>query len=606
MCGIFALLNNDNALDGNVIQKAIDAGIKRGPETTTTMETNDDKLLFAFHRLAINGLDNVSGQPMTIDGVTLICNGEIYNYKALFKSIDITPLTHSDCEIIIHLYKKFGIEYTLRMLDGVYSFVLYDNRTPYSNKTVHIARDPFGVRPLYVMEHNHNIMEHSAKPHTNDVVGRRTTSEPIIAVASELKVLNKLLNHEGIPLTYSSDESKRYLNSFEIKQFRPGTHSSYIKACDATYWKSDFVNKPYYYMMDNAGIIEEETYSESEISGYKIILYEKLNDAVRKRVVETSDRPIACLLSGGLDSSLITALVKKYYAGRVLETYSIGMEGSDDLRNAKIVANYLGTKHTEIIMTKEDFFNAIPEVVEVIESYDTTTVRASVGNYLIGKYISELSDAKVIFNGDGSDELTGGYIYFLKAPNDVEFDNECRRLLRDLHAFDVLRSDKSISSNGLEPRTPFLDATFVEYYLSIPASVRNPISNSVRNPISNNKCVEKLLLREAVELCEPELLPKSILWRTKEAFSDGVSGNSGSWFEIIQKQVSELNIQCVETVINPPTTDEQRYYRNIFNKAYPGCESLVPYFWMPKYVNATDASARSLEMYNQNAIKEIS
>lgn len=599
MCGIFALLNNDDTLGGDVIQTAIDAGVNRGPETTTTMETNDDKLLFAFHRLAINGLDNVSGQPMTIDGLTLICNGEIYNYKALFKSIGVTPLTHSDCEIIIHLYKKFGIEYTLRMLDGVYSFVLYDNRTPYSNKIVHIARDPFGVRPLYIMEHSSNIMEYSAKLHSNDVLGQRKTNEPIIAVASELKVLNKLLNHNNIPLTYSDYESKSYLNSFEIKQFRPGTHSSYIKPSGCNYWKSDFVNKPYYYMMDNAGIIEEETHSDNEVSGYKILLYEKLNDAVRKRVVGTSDRPIACLLSGGLDSSLITALVNKYYTGRVLETYSIGMEGSDDLRNAKIVANHLGTKHTEIIMTKEEFFNAIPEVVEVIESYDTTTVRASVGNYLLGKYISEHSDAKVIFNGDGSDELTGGYIYFLKAPNDVEFDNECRRLLRDLHAFDVLRSDKSISSNGLEPRTPFLDATFVEYYLSIPASVRNPISNSVRNPISNNKCVEKMLLRQSIELCEPELLPKSILWRTKEAFSDGVSGNSGSWFEIIKKQVSELNIQCVETDINPPTTDEQRYYRSIFNKAYPGCEKVVPYFWMPKYVNATDASARSLEMYNQ-------
>ena len=140
----------------------------------------------------------------------------------------------------------------------------------------------------------------------------------------------------------------------------------------------------------------------------------------------------------------------------------------------------------------------------------------------------------------------------------------------------------------------------MEYYLSIPASVRNPISNSVRNPISNSKCVEKLLLRQAVELCDPQLLPKSILWRTKEAFGDGVSGNSGSWFEIIKKQVSLLNIQHIETSINSPTTDEQRYYRSIFDKAYPGCETVVPYFWMTKYVNATDASARSLEMYNQN------
>ena len=136
------------------------------------------------------------------------------------------------------------------------------------------------------------------------------------------------------------------------------------------------------------------------------------------------------------------------------------MAGSEDLKHAKLVAEHLGTKHTEIVLTKQNFFNIIPEVVKAIESYDTTTIRASVGNYLIGKYISIISDAKVIFNGDGSDELTGGYIYFLKAPNNTAFDKECRRLLRDLHAFDVLRSDKCISSHGLETRTPFLRQKF--------------------------------------------------------------------------------------------------------------------------------------------------
>ena len=190
-----------------------------------------------------------------------------------------------------------------------------------------------------------------------------------------------------------------------------------------------------------------------------------LNAAVMKRVVGTSDRPIACLLSGGLDSSLTTALVNKYYksVGGELETYSIGMEGSEDLRHARIVAKHLGTKHTEIIMTPEQFFEAIPDVIRDIESYDTTSVRASVGNYLIGKYIAEHSKAKVILNGDGSDELTGGYIYMLKAPDSIEFDRECRRLLSDIYLFDVLRSDKSMSCHGLEPRTPFLDKYFVDY-----------------------------------------------------------------------------------------------------------------------------------------------
>ena len=198
-------------------------------------------------------------------------------------------------------------------------------------------------------------------------------------------------------------------------------------------------------------------------------IYNNLCNAVKKRVQGTTERPIACLLSGGLDSSLITALVNKYHKGQ-LNTFSIGMKGSEDLKYAREVADHLKTNHTEIILTPEEFFDAIPDVIRTIESYDTTTVRASVGNYLVGKYISENSDCKVIFNGDGSDELTGGYLYFLKAPNAIEFDAECRRLIHEIHFFDVLRSDRCIAAHGLEPRTPFLDRTFVNEYLNIPLS----------------------------------------------------------------------------------------------------------------------------------------
>lgn len=197
-------------------------------------------------------------------------------------------------------------------------------------------------------------------------------------------------------------------------------------------------------------------------------------NAIKKRCYIT-ERPIACLLSGGLDSSLVTALVNEYHkdiSTEPLETYSIGLEGSEDLKYAKIVADYLGTKHTEILLKEEDFICAINEVIYAIESYDTTTVRASIGNYLLGKYISENSNAKVIFNGDGSDELCGGYLYMHACPDEIEFDKETRRLLKNIHAFDVLRSDKCISSHGLEPRTPFLDRSWVQYYLSIHPSVR--------------------------------------------------------------------------------------------------------------------------------------
>ena len=274
------------------------------------------------------------------------------------------------------------------------------------------------------------------------------------------------------------------------------------------------------------------------------------------------------------------------------------MPGSEDLKYAELVAKHLGTKHTSVVVSEEDFFNAIPEVIKAIESYDTTTVRASVGNYLLGKYIKQHSEAKVIFNGDGSDEVTGGYLYFKAAPNDVEFDRECKRLLSNIYAFDVLRSDKCISSHGLEPRTPFLDRGFVDYYLSLPAAIRN-----------TNIVQEKQLLRRAFKVCDPTLLPEVVLWRRKEAFSDGVSPAQRSWYQIIEARVGVPS--SVSLAVSPyynslcergqggtvPTTPEQVYYRSLYDSFYPDSAYIVPYFWMPNFVEAKDASARTLELY---------
>ena len=272
------------------------------------------------------------------------------------------------------------------------------------------------------------------------------------------------------------------------------------------------------------------------------------------------------------------------------------MPGSEDLKYSQIVADHLGTKHTQIILSEDDFFDAIPEVIKSIESYDTTTVRASVGNYLISKYIREHSEAKVIFNGDGSDEVTGGYMYFHKAPTEEEFDKECHRRLDDIYTFDVLRSDKSVSSNGLEPRTPFLDKEFVDAYLSIPIKHRY-------HP--GNKQCEKYLLRKAFDGIN--LLPDNVLWRTKEAFSDGVSSQTKSWFEIIDEKIRAANgnvympdvYESKKYSVNMPSTQEQNYYRELFEKFYPGGGYILPYFWMPKYVNAQDSSARTLNVYNE-------
>lgn len=615
MCGIFALLNNNITFSQKEIDEAFELGKYRGPENKK-MEKCDSNTLFGFHRLAINGLDDISNQPISIGLIKIICNGEIYNYKELYDILNVEPETHSDCEVIIHLYKKYGIEQTLRMLDGVFSFILYDYQDNKLNPVVFVARDPYGVRPLYIMEASTN----STVP-VPPLNSTRVVHEKIIAFASELKVLSPLLSSSekkllclGITnVTLNNNDTLSIYSEnvlpFSIEQFKPGTFSKY--SCEFksnSYWKPVERNKSYYISATTPSIVQR--YNSSMIKSIHTRICELLNKAVRKRVVGTSDRPIACLLSGGLDSSLITALVNKYYKG-TLETYSIGMKGSEDLVRAREVSEYLNTKHTEVVLSKEEFFEAIPETIKIIESYDTTTVRASVGNYLIGKYIKKHSNAKVIFNGDGSDELTGGYIYFLQSPDDIEFDKECRRLLNNINYFDVLRSDKSISSNGLEPRTPFLDRDFVDYYLTIPITIRNPMSDC--SYILNSDTCEKYLLRKAFSICEPELLPEKILWRNKEAFSDGVSGNDGSWFEIIDKELGKLEYEpktCTNNYMftlqhtNKPLTREQQYYREIFDDAYPNTANILPYFWMPRYVNAQDSSARTLDIYKGNKIVE--
>jgi len=545
MCGIFCLINHS---DSNIkyILEEFNKGKNRGPESSKFISTYN-KLILGFHRLAINGLNEESNQPLIFNDIVLICNGEIYNYKELYKSMNIQPKTGSDCEVIIHLYEKYGIEQTLRMLDGVFSFVLYDNRAHLENKKLYISRDPFGVRPLYILSHDN-----------------------IYGFSSELKCLSEL-----------------YDKSI-INQYEPGTYS--VFTIEEKQWEPMYKNVKYF-------IPTCSYYTSSYKNIYEnIVLY--LTNAVYKRCLAT-ERPIACLLSGGLDSSLITSLVNNFYKlngfNYKLETYSIGLYGSEDLKNARIVANYLQTDHHEIIVTEDEMFNIIPEVIYAIESYDTTTIRASIGNYLLGKYIKEYSKAKVIFNGDGADELLGGYLYMNKCPDDIEFDKETRRLLNDIYLFDVLRSDKCISSNGLEPRTPFLDKTFVNYILSIPAFFRNH---------KNEQQIEKFILRNSfthtnfTNYQNKQLLPDEILWRKKEAFSDGVSGKGLSLYEILQNKISKILTTSDKYYPNTIET-EKFYYKSIFdfkfNLKFNNCS--IPYFWMPKYTNATDPSARTLVFY---------
>ena len=618
MCGIFCVLNNcetpenvsgndetmrtemsnQTRLDENIIQCSFEKGRGRGPEMSKLLNVSDNVTL-GFHRLAINGLDDISNQPIELHGIYLICNGEIYNYKELFQMMPgAKPKTNSDCEVILHLYFRYGIEQTLRMLDGVFAFIILDTRLtltkddPVRRKRMFFARDPYGVRPMYTLYPKYNLSRSEEKvlhSHHSEHISNT------FAFASELKSIISL---------------KNILHHAEIKQFLPGTFSSFIeeqyRSSNSFFWCPDKNMQNIKY--NNQGFRSNMIYQPMIDYHLDVLenIQEYLKSAVLKRTVVT-DRPVACLLSGGLDSSLITALVndarkKVLKTDTPLETYSIGIEGAADLEYARKVSEYLGTKHTEVVLSEQEFFDAIPEVIKAIESYDTTTVRASIGNYLIGKYISQHSDAKVIFNGDGSDELCGGYLYMHACHDHIEFDKECRRLINNIYTFDVLRSDKSISSHGLEPRTPFLDRSWVDYYLSIHPSVRCH---------AGKEQPEKYLLRKSFSaphcttIDGKPLLPDEILWRTKEAFSDGVSNTARSLFEIIQEKIEESpcimekinSVDWTKITHNTPETNEQKYYRYLFEQEYKYCGNILPFFWMPKYVATNDSSARTLSLY---------
>lgn len=607
MCGIFSLLNNCEHIHLQKITNEFNKGKGRGPEFSI-LKSIMPNAFFGFHRLAINGLNPESNQPIIINDVALICNGEIYNYKKLYKDMDVTPKTGSDCEVIIHLYLKYGIEYTLNVLDGVFSFVMVDYRLCNREAKMYVARDPYGVRPLYYMGPRYFD---GRKP---EFYERSITNDNLFAFASELKMLTGIQEDITRQLGEKA-EDKEYI----IDQFLPGSYSMFELEFKAHSTWLLIKSQWSYHKIGFASQIDSFDFENMYTN-----IQTRLICAVEKRCC-TTERPIACLLSGGLDSSLIAALVNEYHRRNglhTIETYSIGLSGSEDLKYARKVADYLGTKHTEIILTEEDFLDAIPEVIRSIESYDTTTVRASIGNWLLGKYIKANSEAKVIFNGDGSDEMAGGYLYMNYAPNKLDYDKECRRLLGDIYLFDVLRSDKSISSHGLEPRTPFLDRAWVQYYMSIPIEIRSH---------KENNQIEKFLIRQSfsedyyTNSNGIPLLPDAVLWRRKEAFSDGVSKTTRSLYEIIKEhatnwfnatiypdfsyiqegdtmfeQIAKLHPDFVQSIDHlTPTTAEQFYYRYIFEENYRGHGQILPYFWMPKFVDAKDASARTLAIYDK-------
>ncbi len=484
----------------------------RGPDNTI-IKQYPKKYLFCFHRLCINDLSENGNQPFETDDYIVMCNGEIYNYKRLINMFNFECNGNSDCEVICKLYEIMSVPELCKLLDGVFACSIYDKK----KEMLYLFRDRIGVRPLYTC-------------------------------------INKNENNDTSLLFASEGKS---LKGNNIMQLPPSTVLSYnILQNEIMYYK--------YYELATSNYI----YDESVVTRH---IRNLLEYSVKKRLI--SDRPIGCLLSGGLDSSLIASILSKSIEGQ-LTTFSVGFKDSEDLIYARKVSEYLNTKHYELILDYKDILPKIPEVIKCLETYDVTTIRASVGMYFLSKYISENHPEKVIFSGEGADEIFGGYLYFHKAPNDYEFYRESYRLVSELHYFDVLRSDRCTSNFGLELRVPFLDKDLIHYCMSLDASIRKPKDG-----------VEKYILRQSFK---NNFLPEIILNRKKEAFSDGVGGIEKPFFRHIQEYAQSLDKFKKYTLDEAEIMFYTEVYDTYYN--YPP----IPHMWMPNWVNVNNPSARIL------------
>uniref|UniRef100_UPI001CB91D54 asparagine synthetase [glutamine-hydrolyzing]-like n=1 Tax=Erigeron canadensis TaxID=72917 RepID=UPI001CB91D54 len=530
MCGILAVLGcSDDSQAKRTRVLELSRRLKhRGPDWSGLYQHGD--CYIGHQRLAI--VDPAFGdQPLYNEDKSIVVavNGEIYNHEDLRSRLPRHKFkTGSDCEVIAHLYEEYG-ENFVDMLDGMFSFVLYDT----NDNSFISARDAIGITSLYI----------------------GWGLDGSVCISSELKGLNDECEH------------------FEV--FRPGhLYSSKIGGFKRWYnplWFSEAIpSGPY----------------------DPIALRHALEDAVIKRLM--TDVPFGVLLSGGLDSSLVASITARHLSGTKaakqwgaqLHSFSIGLEGSPDLKSALEVAGYLGTVHHEFHFSVQDGIDAIEDVIYHIETYDVTTIRASTPMFLMSRKIKSLG-VKMVISGEGADEIFGGYLYFHKAPNKEEFHRETCRKIKAIHLYDCLRANKSTSAWGLEARVPFLDKKFIDVAMSIDPKMK-------MIDIEKNR-IEKWILRRAFDDEDRPYLPKHILYRQKEQFSDGVGY---SWIDGL-KNHAEIHVtdkmMLNATHIfphNTPMTKEAYYYRMIFERLFPQKSAILT---VPGGASVACSTAKAIE-----------
>ena len=510
------------------IKTYFDRTKSRGPDMTR-MERAGEGML-CFHRLAIMGLHEEGMQPFHLDGDMCICNGELYLFRPLKAELakEYTFISDSDCEIILPLYHKYGLE-MFSKLDAEFAMIIYDSKS----QSFIAARDPIGIRPLFY----------------------GTLKDGSLVFASEAKNLVGLCE--------------------EIIPFPPGHY----------YADGQFVRY--------ADLTTVDTYLTGDLDEICSGIRERLILGVDKRL--DADAPLGFLLSGGVDSSLVCAIAARVL-GRHIRTFAIGMDvDAIDLKYARLAASYIGAEHTEVFMTRQQVLDTLDELIALLGTYDITTIRASMGMYLCCKAIHEQTDIRVLMTGEISDELFG-YKYTDFAPSPEAFQQEAKKRIDEIYMYDVLRADRCISVNSLEARVPFGDLEFVRYVMSIDPALK-----------VNTYGMGKYLLRKAFE--KDKLLPDSILWRQKAAFSDAVGHSMvDDLKEYAEGLYSDAEFEEKRRAYDfaRPFTKESLLYREIFEKHYPGQAKMVKDFWMPNRewegCNVNDPSARVLSNYGKSGV----